>query len=102
MIRRPPRSTLFPYTTLFRSVPLEERRVAAALFLREDVHPGGERRVGRDAARLGEHHAALDLRLLHPAQPQADVVPRLPPARQLAGHLDPPDHPPPVPPQTHH
>src|SRR2546425_4143843 len=50
MIRRPPRSTLFPYTTLFRSdrprhvrraevelrpVPLEERRMAAALFLRE-------------------------------------------------------------------
>src|SRR2546426_7020048 len=24
MIRRPPRSTLFPYTTLFRSVALEE------------------------------------------------------------------------------
>src|SRR3712207_7774595 len=24
MIRRPPRSTLFPYTTLFRSVPLPE------------------------------------------------------------------------------
>src|SRR3712207_8616419 len=24
MIRRPPRSTLFPYTTLFRSVPDEE------------------------------------------------------------------------------
>src|SRR2546425_5010154 len=29
MIRRPPRSTLFPYTTLFRS--LGEDRVAAAL-----------------------------------------------------------------------
>src|SRR3712207_7910746 len=29
MIRRPPRSTLFPYTTLFRSVAgLEERAVA--------------------------------------------------------------------------
>src|SRR2546430_12861124 len=33
MIRRPPRSTLFPYTTLFRSAPaigdeLSERRVA--------------------------------------------------------------------------
>src|SRR3712207_7491805 len=26
MIRRPPRSTLFPYTTLFRSRALEERR----------------------------------------------------------------------------
>src|SRR3712207_8276617 len=24
MIRRPPRSTLFPYTTLFRSVPLQQ------------------------------------------------------------------------------
>src|SRR3712207_8217836 len=27
MIRRPPRSTLFPYTTLFRSDPLSRRRV---------------------------------------------------------------------------
>src|SRR5258708_31984826 len=26
MIRRPPRSTLFPYTTLFRSRPLDARR----------------------------------------------------------------------------
>src|SRR5438132_9930479 len=24
MIRRPPRSTLFPYTTLFRSLPIQE------------------------------------------------------------------------------
>src|SRR2546422_8564433 len=29
MIRRPPRSTLFPYTTLFRSALLAEERVAA-------------------------------------------------------------------------
>src|SRR5687768_17804890 len=27
MIRRPPRSTLFPYTTLFRSAPVPQRRV---------------------------------------------------------------------------
>src|SRR2546425_5116193 len=26
MIRRPPRSTLFPYTTLFRSVPMRSKR----------------------------------------------------------------------------
>src|SRR2546422_6248500 len=26
MIRRPPRSTLFPYTTLFRSIRIQERR----------------------------------------------------------------------------
>src|SRR2546429_1594754 len=42
MIRRPPRSTLFPYTTLFRS-PLElpERLVVSAIG--GDVVPGGER-----------------------------------------------------------
>src|SRR5690349_22883202 len=27
MIRRPPRSTLFPYTTLFRSIPLDTTRL---------------------------------------------------------------------------
>src|SRR2546421_7242715 len=31
MIRRPPRSTLFPYTTLFRSVPLAQARLDAQL-----------------------------------------------------------------------
>src|SRR3712207_7043601 len=35
MIRRPPRSTLFPYTTLFRSSPPPGDRVA--------VHEDGER-----------------------------------------------------------
>src|SRR3989441_7088594 len=28
MIRRPPRSTLFPYTTLFRSFKLEDQRIS--------------------------------------------------------------------------
>src|SRR3712207_8777507 len=27
MIRRPPRSTLFPYTTLFRSLPIQEHEI---------------------------------------------------------------------------
>src|SRR3712207_7242986 len=36
MIRRPPRSTLFPYTTLFRSVVLE---VARLCLRRERVPP---------------------------------------------------------------
>src|SRR5688572_32293365 len=31
MIRRPPRSTLFPYTTLFRSRPADGAEVAARL-----------------------------------------------------------------------
>src|SRR5437016_10618505 len=36
MIRRPPRSTLFPYTTLFRSLPLRDRRA-----LRGHIGPMG-------------------------------------------------------------
>src|SRR3989441_12774411 len=48
MIRRPPRSTLFPYTTLFRSVPMRRRRavpvsvesaVALALDKQPEVRP---------------------------------------------------------------
>src|SRR3712207_9188903 len=33
MIRRPPRSTLFPYTTLFRSARVVTRAVARVLYL---------------------------------------------------------------------
>src|SRR5437773_5758522 len=32
MIRRPPRSTLFPYTTLFRSITVEERRHGSTMY----------------------------------------------------------------------
>src|SRR3712207_8216704 len=46
MIRRPPRSTLFPYTTLFRS----EGALAVAPI--ERVHEGEERRVLRDRHEL--------------------------------------------------
>src|SRR2546422_7345500 len=64
MIRRPPRSTLFPYTTLFRS---HVRAVADARSPRDDAHPVGERggphRVGvfveepesRVRRHVGEH-----------------------------------------------
>src|SRR5687767_15517449 len=37
MIRRPPRSTLFPYTTLFRSLEVEREDVAAREPLEEGV-----------------------------------------------------------------
>src|SRR3712207_7218562 len=33
MIRRPPRSTLFPYTTLFRSDPEEKRKIIGREFI---------------------------------------------------------------------
>src|SRR5437016_10553313 len=37
MIRRPPRSTLFPYTTLFRSLILRAGRLAVSDDLREHI-----------------------------------------------------------------
>src|SRR2546430_3360073 len=44
MIRRPPRSTLFPYTTLFRSAPSDAARDLLQGLIRVDVdrfcHPG--------------------------------------------------------------
>src|SRR5256885_11372790 len=52
MIRRPPRSTLFPYTTLFRS--LLRRPDAAARTHRADGASGRERRV-----RSEEHTSEL-------------------------------------------
>src|SRR3712207_8990649 len=53
MIRRPPRSTLFPYTTLFRSVDREELvRLAQELVrlpsvYRPEAPEGNEARVAR-------------------------------------------------------
>src|SRR5690242_21518970 len=43
MIRRPPRSTLFPYTTLFRSVLMTDEEVG----MREVVVVDGEALLGR-------------------------------------------------------
>src|SRR5687767_15485252 len=52
MIRRPPRSTLFPYTTLFRSPRLQPERQGPdgrlGLF-----GPAAARRAGLDATDLG-------------------------------------------------
>src|SRR2546422_4410272 len=68
MIRRPPRSTLFPYTTLFRSLrarvaPLRERRDPA---LRRRVggrDPGRATHDARRGARSEEHTSELQSRL---------------------------------------
>src|SRR2546422_2439006 len=69
MIRRPPRSTLFPYTTLFRSRPADRqtevarlrpglhgptRRLVSARVTTGDVSPG---------ARSEEHTSELQSRL---------------------------------------
>src|SRR3989475_12734821 len=77
MIRRPPRSTLFPYTTLFRSgsYRVEQRvgrnvRIEHAQFFPEVEAPSGDRDAvvvgARDemlAALLGEGAQDLEVRL---------------------------------------
>src|SRR2546423_3967814 len=56
MIRRPPRSTLFPYTTLFRSELEVRRTVAVAVFEPADLSVG-RRLAVRD--RSEEHTSEL-------------------------------------------
>src|SRR2546422_6565751 len=60
MIRRPPRSTLFPSTTLFRSVSLEEHVPAGGCVEQPGV---GDRfpRIGRDrkSTRLNSSHGYI-------------------------------------------
>src|SRR3712207_7517352 len=72
MIRRPPRSTLFPYTTLFRSrlrEPVDRRGGHARLIADEHEHllagrergePGAKRRgLDRKSTRLNSSHANI-------------------------------------------
>src|SRR2546422_7124032 len=56
MIRRPPRSTLFPYTTLFRS--RDHEGVAQPVVIHAPVHA-----VGGERARSEEHTSELQSRL---------------------------------------
>src|SRR5699024_11710389 len=63
MLRRPPRSTLFPYTTLFRSYQLNPHIIVAG-----NVRPFPRRRVGvlwprltsdRKSTRLNSSHVSI-------------------------------------------
>src|SRR5256885_7098722 len=51
MIRRPPRSTLFPYTTLFRSSTSPSRRIEEVYRLRWTASPGVPRSHVHNLAR---------------------------------------------------
>src|SRR2546425_12600958 len=71
MIRRPPRSTLFPYTTLFRSHPRALTRGASADRRRLDVLGGGRQLHHKlRAAQLGVLQPNLTAHLGH--DPLAD------------------------------
>src|SRR2546426_1917830 len=65
MIRRPPRSTLFPYTTLFRSRQRDDAPGAAARGSlrvaggRDGIHPDGpEGCLQRGGSRRSEEHTS--------------------------------------------
>src|SRR5256885_11569867 len=59
MIRRPPRSTLFPYTTLFRSLHAESNRLAVTTtptpFRRAPTTPCSDRK----STRLNSSHLVI-------------------------------------------
>src|SRR2546421_8185874 len=71
MIRRPPRSTLFPYTTLFRSVARSRLRRQAAGALQQVAHGDGATGILAPLAdeRSEEHTSEL--------QSRSDLVCRL-------------------------
>src|SRR2546426_8460969 len=58
MIRRPPRSTLFPYTTLFRSSFQSSSRTGSALGADPHPHNASGRR-DRKSTRLNSSHLVI-------------------------------------------
>src|SRR2546430_3603547 len=69
MIRRPPRSTLFPYTTLFRSVGYARVLRSQVLVLRSREFVDAIHALGASVARSEEHTSEL--------QSQSNLVCRL-------------------------
>src|SRR5690242_21915100 len=79
MIRRPPRSTLFPYTTLFRS-----QRGEHTDELLDGAHPRGPPRRDRKSTRLNSSHMSISYavfclkkkkKTIHPLQLVTQVLP---------------------------
>src|SRR3712207_7778597 len=97
MIRRPPRSTLFPYTTLFRSAEprardephqflvadLRARSLDEAVRLRAREHPAAVDPADRKSTRLNSSHANISYAVFclkkkntHRAAPVVSTSPR--------------------------
>src|SRR5258708_14073884 len=76
MIRRPPRSTLFPYTTLFRSLDQVPERAV------------GHRISGAVHARVSsnEHYRQVKVMLAHPSQQRDRKSTRLNPSHQIISY----------------
>src|SRR3989449_9624597 len=109
MIRRPPRSTLFPYTTLFRSPDprrsgvaesVLERRTERSYFLLGQP-PFPQARLGVGAGRRGAVHEQGDDAREHEGDHQLEQREPAPPPPPQGPHpviTNPPTAPPPPPP----
>src|SRR2546422_7982973 len=90
MIRRPPRSTLFPYTTLFRSRVLEpmdgvemdgrgRKRTARAVARTEQSVPdqpvGADQQRDRKSTRLNSSHRYISYAVFCLKKKKADIQP---------------------------
>src|SRR5258708_11384081 len=78
MIRRPPRSTLFPYTTLFRSITIARMRSKKAAYL---LTPNDLARPDKEFAHLRGMPNCL-----------AILVPDFPRSEEHTSELQSPDH----------
>src|SRR5689334_24680628 len=59
MIRRPPRSTLFSYTTLFRSVQIGVKLLGELAVCLADLVSGSVRLEDRKSTRLNSSHSSI-------------------------------------------
>src|SRR3712207_8016856 len=88
MIRRPPRSTLFPYTTLFRSVIVEKRfrltqqcqsthgyQICTARASPDQVYFAGHFCQDRKSTRLNSSHANISYAVFCLKKKKKDGIP---------------------------
>src|SRR5439155_15411449 len=89
MIRRPPRSTLFPYTTLFRSTSSSVRGLFSEPQPPPPLHALPSDSLDRKSTRLNSSHVAISYAvfcLKKKKKKQATIasdVPQAPPTRSL-------------------
>src|SRR5690349_24217115 len=81
MIRRPPRSTLFPYTTLFRSINRLRQRIDRGLNVGDDLLPRRAFHRGdacldadRKSTRLNSSHVEISYAVFCLKKKKKDIV----------------------------
>src|SRR2546429_3797293 len=93
MIRRPPRSTLFPYTTLFRSPLMENEGISVLPMRMKAVLPGAASSEDRKSTRLNSSHGYISYAVFclkkkkRKALSTADLYYAQRPARRHIDHL---------------